>query len=177
MILWVARYAARILAVGLAMLAVEFASFFFMRESGMNRLYWVPVSFALVAYGGYDTVRRMPLIWGVVVGAMLAGVTSLLSLVIGAFLMEGQLRIPAEVDPVLLFTTLLMTSLIGAIVGGVAGVVARSRRRDRARRTAIRKLSYMPTEDADEERVETSSHAVDATPDVLPALHRTADSR
>ncbi len=179
MTLWIARYGMRMLAVLLVMLVLEFASYYLAIESGINRLYWVPVSFALVAYGGYDTVRRMPLLWGVVVGAVLAGLTSMVSLLIGTYLVDGHLRMPAEADPLLLFTTLLMTSLIGAIIGGAAGVVARGRRRQRARRTAIRKLAYMATDEADDKTFELPTR-----PSVTPKeslidrpLSRTAEGR
>lgn len=177
MTLWIARFGTRMLIILLAMVLVEFASFFFVIEHGLNRLYWVPVSFLLVAYGGYDTVRRMPLIWGVIVGAVLAGSTSMLSLMVGTLVLEGRFRMPAEVDPLLLFTTLLMTSLLGAIVGGAAGVVARSRRRDRARRSAIQKLSYMATDERDDAMVGPPSRTDDLAPVVEPPLPRTAESR
>jgi hypothetical protein len=177
MTLWIARYGLRMLAILMVMLLVEFASFFFALESGINRIYWVPVSFALVAYGGYDTVRRMPLVWGVVVGAVLAGTTSMLSLAIGTLLLEGKFRMPTEVDPLLLFTTLLMTSLIGAIVGGAAGVLARARRRDRARRTAIRKLSYMATDDVGDAIGDPPADIDEPAPALDPSFPRTAESR
>lgn len=154
MTLWMARYGVRMLAILLAMLLVEFASYFFALENGLNRLVWVPLSFALIACGGYDTVRRMPLLWGVVIGAVLAGLTSMMSLLIGTFVVDGHFRLPTEAEPLLLFTTLLMTGLIGAIIGGAAGAVARGRRRQRARRTAIRALSYMATDEADDKTFE-----------------------
>lgn len=162
MTLWIARYGVRMLAVLLVMLLVEFASYFFALESGVNRLFWVPVSFGLVAYAGYDTVRRLPLIWGVIVGAVLAGLTSMVSLLIGTYVVDGHFRMPGEAEPLLLFTTLLMTSLIGAIIGGAVGVVARGRRRHRARRTAIRKLAYTAMDEADDKTFDLPSRTVTA---------------
>jgi hypothetical protein len=155
MTLWATRFGLRMSAILGTMLLVEFASYFFATESGWNRLYWVPVSFLLVAYAGYDTVRRLPLIWGVVVGVVLAGTVSMVSLLIGSYVIDGQFRLPAEAEPLLLATTLLLSSLLGGFIGGAAGVVARSRRRQRARRSAIRKLAYTAMDDPAE-----------ATPDI-----------
>jgi hypothetical protein len=162
MTLWIARYGVRMLAVLLAMLLVEFASYFFALEHGINRMLWVPVSFGLVAYAGYDTVRRMPLIWGVVVGGAMAGATSMVSLLIGSYVSDGALHLPAEAEPLLLVTTLMMTSIIGAILGGAVGVVARSRRRDRARRTAIRSIAYMATDETSDKTLELYGPVSDA---------------
>jgi len=139
-------------AVLLTMLLVECAAFFFAIGSGVDRLYWVPVSFGLVAYAGYDTVRRFPLIWGVVIGGVLAGGVSMVSLLIGSYLLDGHFRLPAEAEPLLVVTTLLMSSLLGGIVGGAAGVVARSRRRHSARRSALEKLAHVSTNEIESER-------------------------
>lgn len=178
MTLWIARHGTRMVAVFLAMLLVEFGSYFFAFESGVNRMWWVPVSFGLVAYAGYDTVRRMPLLWGVVVGAVLAGLASIVSLFIGTYASEGQLRLPVEADPLLLFTTLLMTSLIGAIVAGAAGVVARARRRQRARRTAIRKLAYTAMDEPSDKTFDmTPARTAVAEPRVEHPLPRAAEGR
>ena len=177
MTLWIARFGMRMLIVLLVMLLVEFASFVFVIEYGLNRLYWVPVSFLLVAYGGYDTVRRMPLIWGVIVGAVLAGSTSMLSLMVGSLVLEGRFRMPVDVDPLLLFTTLLMTSVLGAIVGGAAGVLARARRRDRARRSAIQRLSPVATDEQVNTMADMPVGADELAPLVEPPLPRTAESR
>jgi gas vesicle protein len=177
MTLWIARFGMRMLMVLLVMLLVEFASFVFAIEYELNRLYWVPVSFLLVAYGGYDTVRRMPLIWGVIVGAVLAGSTSMLSLMVGSLVLEGRFRMPADVDPLLLFTTLLMTSVLGAIVGGAAGVLARARRRERARRSAIQKLSPVATDEQSNTMADMPAGANDLTSLIEPPLPLSAESR
>ena len=177
MTLWVARHGFRMSAVLLAMLLVECAAFFFAIDSGINRLYWVPVSFGLVAFAGYDTVRRMPLIWGVVMGGVLAGGVSMASLLIGSYLLDGRFRLPAEAEPLLLVTTLLMSSLIGGIVGGAAGVVARSRRRHRARRTAMGKLAYVATDEPESERCDLPSPAATSEPFADRPLSRAADGR
>ncbi|MES3034266.1 MAG: hypothetical protein V4813_09740 [Gemmatimonadota bacterium] len=160
MTLWIARYGVRMLAIVLAMLLVEFAAFFFAIEHDVNRLYWVPVSYALVAYAGYDTVSRMPLLWGLVMSGAIAGIVNSASWLIGSFVAEGRFRMPAEAEPLLVATSLLMASLIGAIIGGAAGVIARARRRQRARRSAIRKLAYTAMDeapDASEDRVASTT--------------------
>ena len=179
MTLWIARYGFRMLAIMLAMLLVEFAAFFFALENDVNRLRWVPLSYALVAYAGYDTVRRMPLLWGAVVSGALAGIVNTISWLIGSFVAEGRFRMPAEAEPLLVATSLLMASLIGAVIGGAAGLVARARRRQRSRRSAIRKLSYTTLDDD-----ASTTSAVAAAVPVHPtqpapdeALHRSTEPR
>ncbi len=177
MTLWATRFGLRISAVLGAMLLVEFVSYFVARESGWNRLYWVPVSFLLVAYAGYDTVRRLPLIWGVVIGSVLAGTVSMVSLLIGSYVIDGQFGLPAEAEPLLLATTLLLSSLLGGIIGGSAGVVARSRRRHRARRSAIRKLAYTAMDDQDDAMTDLTNAAAATEPLLDRPLPRTAQGR
>jgi hypothetical protein len=139
---WIARFVVRMGGVLLLMLAVEFASFFLYREYGWNRLVWVPLMFALVAFAGYDTVRRLPLVWGGVVGAVLAGLANLLEWPIGSLVAYGAFEYPPEAEPVLVATSLAIAVMVGAIVGVVAGLLARRRRRHRARRSALGKLAY-----------------------------------
>ena len=178
MTLEAARLGLRMSAILGAMLLVEFASYFFASESGWNRVYWVPVSFLLVAYAGYDTVRRLPLLWGVVIGVVLAGTVSMISLLLGSYVMDGQFRLPAEAEPLLLATTLLLSSLLGGIIGGAAGVVARSRRRHRARRSASRKLAYTAMDDRDDTTADLTRGSVAANePLVDRPLPRTAEGR
>ncbi len=174
MTLWVARYGVRMLSVMLAMLLVEFAAFFFAQEYAVNRILWVPVSYALVAYAGYDTVRRMPLLWGIVVSGTLAGIVNSVSWLIGSFVVEGRFRLPAEAEPLIFATSLLMATLIGAIIGGAAGFIARLRRRQRSRRSAIRKLSYTAL---DESPTATTDRATTprATPPQDAPLDRVGD--
>lgn len=139
---WVAPFLARILGVQLAMLLVEFAAFVVYREAGINRLLWLPLSLALVAFGGFDTVKRLPLVWGALVGAVLAGVANMLSWWIGSFVMQGTFALPDEADPVLVASSLTIAVMVGGLIGVGAGMVARSRRRQRSRRSAIKKLAY-----------------------------------
>jgi len=175
MTLGATRFGLRMSAILGAMLLVEFASYFFASESGWNRVYWVPVSFLLVAYAGYDTVRRLPLVWGVVIGTVLSGTVSMVSLPIGSFVINGQFRLPAEAEPLLLTTTLLLSSLLGGITGGAAGVVARSRRRQRARRSAIRKLAYTAMDDRDDATTDLTNTVVDTQTLLDRPLRRTAE--
>lgn len=124
------------------MMVVEYLSYLLYRELGVTRLYWYPVSYGLVALAGYDTVRRLPLIWGALAGAVLAGVTSVLSWPVGSFVLDGALRFPQEADPLLVGTGVLIAAIVGAIVAVSAGLVARDRRRNRSRRSAMSKLAY-----------------------------------
>lgn len=139
---WFIRFSIRMSGILAAMLLVEVASYLLYREQGLARVLWVPASFALVALAGFDTVKRLPLVWGALVGAVLAGVTNLLSWPIGSLVLDGQLGLPQEAEPLLIATSLLIAAIVGAIVGVVAGLVARNRRRHRSRRTAISKLAY-----------------------------------
>ncbi len=139
---WMLRFVVRMGAVLVLMLVVEFASFFLYQRYGWNRLIWVPLIFALVAFAGYDTVKRLPLVWGGVVGAALAGIVNLLEWPTGALVADGVFAYPPEADPLLVATSLVIALIVGAIVGVVAGLLARSRRRHRARRSAIGKLAY-----------------------------------
>lgn len=139
---WFVRFAARITGVLLVMLLVELIAFWLARDYGINRLFWVPVSFALVAFAGYDTVKRLPLVWGAVVGALLAGSANCVSWMIGSYVMDGEFRMPDEAEPLLLGTSVMMAAIIGGIVAVVAGLVARNRRRQRSRRSALGKLAY-----------------------------------
>lgn len=139
---WAARFLSRMLGLLLLMLLVEFAAFVLYREAGINRLLWLPISFGLVALGGYDTVKRMPLVWGALVGALLAGTANLLSWMIGALVMQGTLGLPDEAQPLLVASSLLIAAIVGGIVGVCAGMVARGRRRHRARRSAMKELAY-----------------------------------
>jgi hypothetical protein len=148
------RLGIRLFGVLALMLLVELGSFLLYRERGLNRLFWVPLSFGLVAVAGFDTVKRLPLVWGALTGALLAGVTNLLSWLIGAWVMDGRFRLPEEAEPLLVATSLLMAATIGAIIGVAAGAVARGRRRQRSRRSALGKLAYTafdePRDEADE---------------------------
>jgi hypothetical protein len=131
--------AAIILAI---MVMVEFAAFLFNRELGINRLYWVPVSLGLIAFAGYDTVRRMPMIWGATISGLLAGFTSVISWMVAEYVLHGSFSMPAEAEPPLVGTTFLVMAIVGGIVGVSAGTFARSRRRKRSRRSALGKLAY-----------------------------------
>lgn len=126
----------------LVMLLVELAAYVLYREYGVNRLYWVPVNLALVALSGYDTVKRLPLVWGAFIGAILASATNLLSWPTGSLVADGVFRFPPEADPLLVGTSLMIAAIVGAIVGVSAGVFARGRRRKRSRRSALGKLAY-----------------------------------
>lgn len=139
---WVARYLLRMFAIYGLMLVVELLSYWLRRQFGLSRLIWVPVSFALVAYAGYETVRRLPLVWGAVSGATLAGAANVVSWLLGSWDGGSGLRFPDEAPPLLIVTSLLTAAIIGAIVGVAAGFAARGRRRHRARRSAIGKLAY-----------------------------------
>lgn len=139
---WFMRYSAQMTGLQLLMLLLEFASFIFAREQGVNRFYWLPLSLVVVAVAGYITVRRMPLMWGGVAGAVLYAITSVLSWPIGEYVIEGKLGYPQEAEPVLVLTTMLLMAIVGAIFGVAAGAVARSRRRQRVRRAAMNKLAF-----------------------------------
>ncbi len=139
---WFVRYSIRMGGILAVMLLVELAAFFLERDFGLNRLVWYPVSYGLVALAGYDTVKRLPLVWGALIGAVLAGTASLLSWPTGARVLDGSFAFPPEAEPLLVATALLMAAIIGAIIGVVAGMVARSRRRKRSRRSALAKLAY-----------------------------------
>lgn len=153
---WFLRLTLRMAALVVLMLVVEYLSYLLYRQVGVARLFWYPVSCALVALGGYDTVKRLPLVWGALAGAVLAGVTSVLSWPLGSFVLDGVLRFPEEADPLLVATGVLIAAIIGAIVAVAAGMVARDRRRHRSRRSAISKLAYSafdePLEQDDEIR-------------------------
>lgn len=129
-----ARFLLRMFGLLLLMLLVEFVAFVLYRDAGMSRLPWVPVSVGLAALGGYDTVKRMPLVWGALAGALLAGITNLLSWVIGAVVLQGKLALPDEAEPLLVASSLLIAAIVGAIAGVVAGMLARARRRHRSMR-------------------------------------------
>lgn len=139
---WFLRLCARIFGFLALMVLVEFVAFLLYREYGVNRLFAVPISFALVALAGYDTVRRLPLIWGALVGALVAGATNLMSWPVGSYVLSGVFGYPDEADPLIVSTSLLLAAVVGAIVGAMAGVVARNRRRLRSRRSALDKLAY-----------------------------------
>ncbi len=136
------RLSARMVLFLALMLLVEFVSFLLYRTWGVNRLFWYPASYGLVAFAGYATVKRLPLVWGAFAGALLAGVTSLCSWPVGSFVLDGVFRYPAEADPLLVGTGLLLAAIVGAIVGVAAGWVARDQRRQRSRRVAMSKLAY-----------------------------------
>lgn len=159
---WVARYLLRMFGIYGLMLLAELLSYWLRQAFGMPRLFWVPVSFALVAYAGYETVRRLPLVWGALSGAVLAGAANLVSWPLGSWVGGGALRFPDEAPPMLIVTSLLTAAIIGAIVGVSAGFVARGRRRHRARRSAIGKLAYTAYDEpsvrgADADRAPTMS--------------------
>ena len=144
---WAARFLLRILGLLLLMLLVEFAAFMVYRDTGINRLLWLPLSVGLVALGGYDTVKRLPLVWGALVGALLAGTANMLSWYIGSFVMQGTFALPEEAEPVLVTGSLVIAATVGGLVGVAAGMIARGRRRRRARRSAIRTLEYSAFDD------------------------------
>ncbi len=154
---WIPRLFARLSGVLALMLLVEFAAFIMYREQGLSRLLWVPVSYALVAFGGFDTVKRMPLVWGALVGAVLAGATNVLSWMIGSYVVDGKFAWPDEAQPMLVGTSLLIASIVGAIIGVAAGTFARGRRRKRSRRSALGKLAYGAYDEVFDDEEETPS--------------------
>ena len=139
---WFVRFSAQMTGVLVVMVLVEFASFVFAREQGINRMYWVPLSLMAVAFSGYVTVRRLPLVWGGIVGAILAGLTTLFSWPLGSFVNDGRLSWPAEAEPVLVLSVMAIYAIFGAIIGVAAGMIARSKRRQRVRRAAMSKLAF-----------------------------------
>ena len=139
---WLIRLFGRMSGFLALMVLVEFLAFVLYREYGVNRLFALPISFSLVALAGYDTVRRLPLIWGAVFGALLAGADNLISWPIGSYVLDGSFRYPDEADPLIVGTSLLLAAVVGAIVAAMAGIVARNRRRHRSRRSALGKLAY-----------------------------------
>jgi hypothetical protein len=134
---WFFRYIARMAGYLAAMLLVVWIGFVLYRQSGIDRVYWVPVNFGIVAVAGYDTVKRLPLVWGALVGGLVAGIVDLCTWPLGTLVGQGRLAMPPEADP-----SLLVAVIVGAVVGGVAGMTARSRRRKRSRRSALRRLQY-----------------------------------
>jgi hypothetical protein len=166
----------RLLARSLFMLAllalIEFGAFLCYREFGWNRLYWVPASLAVIAFAGYDTVRRMPIIWGATVSGLLAGTTSVLSWMIAEWVMNGSFHMPPEAEPPLVGTTFLVMSIVGGIVGATAGTFARGRRRKRSRRSALGKLAYTAFDDDETADVEDPANYRAAI--ALPLAERAA---
>jgi hypothetical protein len=162
------RLCARIGGVLALMVLVEFLAFLLYREYGTNRLFGVPISFALVALAGYDTVKRLPLVWGAMVGGLLAGAASLISWPIGSYVLSGAFRYPDEADPLIVGTSLLMMAIVGGIIGVVAGLVARNRRRLRSRRSALGKLAYSAFDEPD---ADDPPHRT--TPPSIPLADRT----
>ncbi len=150
MIPWFVRFSVRILGILVLMLSIEIAAFYLERDQGVSRLFWVPLSYAMVALAGYDTVKRLPLIWGTLVGALLAGATNVLSWLAGGFVHDGRVGFPPEADPMLVATAGLLGAVVGGIIGAVAGLVARGRRRQRSRRSALGKLGYAAFDDRDD---------------------------
>jgi len=140
MIPWFIRFSARLLGILVFMLCIEIAAFYLERDQGISRLFWVPVSYAMVALAGYQTVQRLPLIWGALAGVLLAGTTNVLSWIAGGFVHDGRVAFPPEADPMLVATGGLLGAVLGGIIGTVAGLVARGRRRQRSRRSAMDKL-------------------------------------
>ncbi len=139
---WLLRYSMRMLGLLGAMLVIEYVAYLLARESGVSRIYWVAPSFGIVALAGYDTVTRLPLIWGALVGGALAATVNVISWAVGALVLEGRFHFPDDAEPVLVLTSLLIALIVGAIVGGVAGAFARTRRRKRQRRSALNSLAY-----------------------------------
>ncbi|MCC7053883.1 MAG: hypothetical protein IT355_11535 [Gemmatimonadaceae bacterium] len=149
---WFFRYSMRMVGILLMLLFVEYITFVFYRESGINRFFWLPLSVGFVALAGFDTVSRLPLIWGAFVGGLLFGLTSVISWEIGSFVLMGRFEFPAEAEPLLVLLTFALTSIIGAIIGGMAGLAARSRRRQRQRRSSIKKLAYSAFDEQHDEQ-------------------------
>ena len=162
---WFLRLCARISGFLALMVLVEFVAFLLYREYGVNRLFGVPISFSLVALAGYDTVRRLPLIWGALVGALVAGATNLISWPVGSYVLSGVFAYPDEADPLIVGTSLLLAAVVGAIVGAMAGVAARNRRRLRSRRSALDKLAYTAFDEPVDGRDRTKTPVSRAMPD------------
>ncbi len=142
MIPWFVRFSARLLGILALMLGIEIVAFFLERDQGFSRLVWVPVSYAMVALAGYQTVKRLPLVWGTLAGSLLAGTTSVLSWLAGGYVLDGRVGFPPEADPMLVATGGLLGAVVGGIIASVAGLIARGRRRKRSRRSALGTLGY-----------------------------------
>ena len=95
---WFFRYFSRMLGVLAAMLFVEYITFVISREMGISRFFFLPISLGLVAFAGYDTVARLPLLWGSVIGGILYGITSVLSWEIGNYVLQGRWQLPDEAN-------------------------------------------------------------------------------
>jgi hypothetical protein len=154
MIPWFVRFCARLLGILVLMLSIEIAAFYLERNQGVSRLYWVPLSYAMVAWAGYQTVKRLPLIWGTLAGVLLAGSTNVLSWLAGGFVNDGRLGFPPEADPMLVATGGLLGAVVGGVIGTCAGLIARGRRRTRSRREALGKLGHAAFDDAGEPDVD-----------------------
>jgi hypothetical protein len=154
---WMLRFSVRMGAILALMLIAQLASFYLFREQGITRLAWYPVHYGLVALAGYDTVKRLPLVWGALVGALLSGITDLIAWPIGSFVLDGSYRVPDEADPLIVATSTLIAAVVGAIVGVTAGLLARDRRRQRSRRSAMGKLAYTVQDDEEAALAEQSA--------------------
>ena len=153
---WFIRLSGRMTGILALMVLVEFLAFVLYREYGVNRLFGVPISFALVTLAGYDTVKRLPLIWGTLAGAVLASVANVISWPIGSYVLEGAFRYPDEADPMIVGISMLLAGVVGAIIGALGGIVARNRRRDRSRRSALGKLAYTAFDEPNEQTTDVS---------------------
>jgi len=87
---WFFRYIARMAGYLAAMLLVVWIGFVLYRQSGIDRVYWVPVNFGIVAVAGYDTVKRLPLVWGALVGGLVAGIVDLCTWPLGTLVGQGR---------------------------------------------------------------------------------------
>ncbi len=157
---WFFRYTARMVGYAAAMLLIVWIGFVLYRQRGINRVYWAPLNLGIVAVAGYDTVKRLPLVWGALVGGLLAGIVDLLTWPVGSVVADGAFAMPPEADPMLVASSLLVALILGAIVGGVAGMTARSRRRQRSRRSAVRKLAYSAFDEPDVATEEAARESV-----------------
>lgn len=137
MLPWSIRLTGVLVAVLGALLAVEVAAALVERRVPGSSLWWLPLSLGLLVWLGWYIVRRIPLAWGVLAGAILYGATCLLAFPVKHRLAGGPLAWPRDADALLVFTALVIQVLIGAAAGFAGGMLAHRRRRRRQRADAL----------------------------------------
>lgn len=141
MLPWSVRLLATLALALAALLGLEVAAATVQSRAGVAGLWFLPLSLGVLVLVGWYVVRHMPLTWGVLAGATLYGLVSLLAFPLRYWLAYGAFAWPRDSDLLIVAAAIVVQLLEGALAGFAGGWLARRRRRRRQRAEAAAVLA------------------------------------
>ena len=131
MLPWSVRLVATLVLAFALLLGLEVAAAVVQARAGIAGLWFLPLSLGVCVAVGWYVVRRMPLAWGVLAGAVLYGLVSFAAFPLRYWLAYGSLAWPRDSDILIVGAAVVVQLLEGALAGFAGGWIARRRRRRR----------------------------------------------